>query len=211
MIRAPRVDISNLVYRAIKPISVLLAMLLFGILGIRYVAAQAATTTDEAVASTTSEVIASTSTPDVSNQTSDTAAAVVVPSSEMTAPEEPQTPPAAQDTVSASEAVSAVSVVADEIANLEETYRRQTGRYLQIMPGNRLPTYETGSVTEKLGKNIPDNVRVDIYEAPGGFGYQISYEENGVVRSVGNGPEASARTYAITLPVPVATSTSPTQ
>lgn len=111
-----------------------------------------------------------------------------------------------------------VRSVVDDIATFEERRMRQGGRYLQVLKGNKLPSYEKGSVLEKLGRDVPTNVRVNIYEAPGGRGYQILYTAgDGTVYSVGYGPEAKDRTY-ITLPSVVTTlsvissasSTSPT-
>jgi hypothetical protein len=63
-------------------------------------------------------------------------------------------------------------------------------------------------VQSKFGKGLPENFRIDVYEGPHGKGYQITYEENGVVHSIGHGPEAADRTYTIKLPKPVLTATS---
>jgi len=82
------------------------------------------------------------------------------------------------------------------------------GRYLQVMPGNTLPSYESGSVQAKFGKALPENIRIDVYTSPHGQGYQIYYEENGVAHSVGYGPEAADRTYTIEFPKPAASATS---
>jgi hypothetical protein len=76
------------------------------------------------------------------------------------------------------------------------------------VPGNTLPSTESGSVQSKFGKALPENVRIDVYNGPHGKGYQITYEENGVVHSVGYGPEAADLTYTIELPKPPVSATS---
>jgi len=199
---------------------------LFGILGIQYVAAQTATSseasstpTDSGAASTTAPDAGSapTTTPATATTTTTgavegaatttvattTVAATTTPSS---APVSTSTPPAsteaqpsapAESTATSATTSSITVATRDSIAGLEETYRRQTGKYLQIQPGNVLPPYESGTVSEKLGNTIPDNARVDIYEAPGGTGYQISYEDNGALYSFGYGPEAADRTFTV--------------
>lgn len=170
----------------------IIIIVVLALFSIQYVAAQTATSSESAATSTTSEAGASTAAPESAAAT-DTGSAL--PTSE------PSTP---TDTSNAGITVAA----RDEIAGLEETYRRQTGKYLQIQPGNALPAYESGSVSEKLGKTIPDNMRIDVYEAPQGRGYQITYEEGGILHSIGYGPEAADRTFVITLLVPeTATST----
>ena len=76
------------------------------------------------------------------------------------------------------------------------------------MPGNTLPSTESGSLQSKFGKALPENVRIDVYELPHGKGYQIYYEENGAAHSVGYGPEAADHTYTIEFPKPQASATS---
>ncbi len=56
-----------------------------------------------------------------------------------------------------------------------------------MLPGNALPAYESGTVSDDLGKNIPDNARVDVYESLGGDGYQITFQQNGTEYSYGRG------------------------
>lgn len=87
-----------------------------------------------------------------------------------------------------------------EVSALEDAYFARFGRYLQIMPGNRLPKYPSASVADALGVNLPADMRVDVYENPTGIGYQISYDSLGVRYSVGYGPEAASRTYSYQLP-----------
>src|SRR5580704_19206789 len=83
------------------------------------------------------------------------------------------------------------------------------GNYLQVLPGDKLPPYETGSVSDNLGADVPTNIRVDVYAAPNGDGYQITdTDTDGTIYSVGYGPEAQDRTYIISPPAaPVASST----
>jgi hypothetical protein len=100
-------------------------------------------------------------------------------------------------------------VMAD-VSTLEENYYQETGSYLQILRGNGLPTYETGTVAQKLGKGVHEDAWVHVYEAPGGKGYQVFYEEDGVLHAVGFGPEAAERTFTrSTIVAPSATSTTP--
>jgi hypothetical protein len=104
--------------------------------------------------------------------------------------------------------ISTVAASVEDVMVLEQEYMSKYGRYLHVMPGNTLPAYESGSVQEKLGKTIPENYNVEVYESPHGKGYQISYEENGIVHSVGYGPEAADRTYTFELLKPPVSATS---
>ena len=56
--------------------------------------------------------------------------------------------------------------IEEEIGLLENTYFAKHGKYLQVLPNNKLPDYENGTVQSKLGKTIPDNCSVDVYENP---------------------------------------------
>jgi len=71
-------------------------------------------------------------------------------------------------------AATSTGTVADQISALENAYYQSTGHYLQVLPGNILPSYETGTVSADLGSTIPANARVDIYDAPSGKGFQIT-------------------------------------
>lgn len=84
-----------------------------------------------------------------------------------------------------------------DIPNLETTYRQEHGRYLQVLIGNELPAYESGTVEEKFGTTIPDNVWIDVYDSPAGKGYQIKWMEDGAEHSIGFGPEGDERTYSL--------------
>jgi len=96
---------------------------------------------------------------------------------------------------------------AQDIAGLEAGYFKQSGKYLQILPGNQLPGYETGAVTDKLGAAIRSDARVDVYESAGGAGYQITFQDGNTVYSFGYGPEWVERTYAYAIPTAEASST----
>jgi hypothetical protein len=118
----------------------------------------------------------------------------------------PEAPPS-QDTQAAKPAPETVTA---DVSALQETYYQRTGSYLQILRGNGLPTYESGTVSEKLGGTVPADAWVHVYEAPAGKGYQVFYEADGVLHSVGYGPEAVERTFTLsTIVTPSATSTSP--
>ena len=107
-----------------------------------------------------------------------------------------------------SEPVAVSSV--EGISSLEDSYFGQHNKYLQILPGNALPDYESGTVAEKLGATIPADARVDVYEAPGGKGYQITYVEEGTAYTVGFGPEADSRTHSYALPLSATSTASST-
>jgi hypothetical protein len=76
-------------------------------------------------------------------------------------------------TASSTEPVSKTEaeLIIEEIAELEDAYYGIHGRYLQVMRNNVLPHYESGSVAEKLGKNIAADAHVDVYDGPRGRGY----------------------------------------
>jgi hypothetical protein len=105
-------------------------------------------------------------------------------------------------------AISAAAAAVGNIATLEQEYMSKYGRYLQVMPGNTLPSTESGSVQPKFGKALPENIRIDVYNSPHGVGYQIYYEENGTAHSIGYGPETADRTYTIEFPKPAPSATS---
>lgn len=180
---------------------------LLSLFGIQMVTAQIAATSSESTAIST-DVIADASTASTT-PTADAATAIVpaatpevATSTELTQ-QSPPTPPLPPEPTP-----SPQNAMALEISNLEDQYMQKTGKYLQIIAGNQLPTYESGSVAGKLGKNIPDDVNVDVYEAVSGKGYQIYFEEGDIVYSYGYGPEATERTYRLQIPVPSSAATS---
>jgi hypothetical protein len=98
-------------------------------------------------------------------------------------------------------------LIIEEIIGLEDTYHSHNGKYLQVLRNNVLPHYESGSVAEKLGKNIAPDAHVDVYDGPNGKGCVVYYEETTASSTafyhVGYGPDAVAwtqepRTVSIT-------------
>jgi len=94
-----------------------------------------------------------------------------------------------------------------DIATLQDSYFEKTGSYLQILPGNQLPEYEDGSVSQKLGGTLPSDAYVHVYESPKGKGYQIFFKDGNTLISTGFGPEAADRTFTKEL-TPVLSATS---
>jgi hypothetical protein len=209
---------------ALGGISITSAVILASValLGIHYVAADATTTepTEPEVIEQPEEMESEpTEAPAQGAEAGPSTTATIVESVSSTT--EPAAEPAAStststpSTISAPEEVEgtkpAAQTVVAEVAALQDAYFQETGGYLQVLPGNGLPTYETGTVAEKLGKNVADDAWVHIYEAPAGKGYQVFYEADGVLHSVGYGPEAAERTFSRNILVaPSATSTAAT-
>lgn len=86
----------------------------------------------------------------------------------------------------------------NRIITLQENYKATNGRYLQILEGNKLPHYETGTILNKLGEELPEGVSINIYEGEDGNGYQICYEDIDARTCRGFGPQAA--TYTFTTP-----------
>jgi cytoskeletal protein RodZ len=127
-----------------------------------------------------------------------------------TAPEAATSTPPAPPSQDAQATKPAPETVTAEVSALQEAYYEKTGSYLQVMRGNGLPSYESGAVSEKLGKDISTDAWVHVYEAPAGKGYQVLYEADGVLHSVGYGSEAGERTFSRSAIVaPSAASTTP--
>lgn len=85
------------------------------------------------------------------------------------------------------------------VIELEETYHSSTGKYLQVIKGNKLPAYESGSVSGKLGQNIPASMTVNTYSGPKGSGYFIKHEDATGFYSIGFGPHADDFTTTRTV------------
>lgn len=100
-----------------------------------------------------------------------------------------------------------VTLATSTIASAEDAYFQANGKYIQILPGSRLAPYDTGSLSAKIGANIPADIRVDVYESDKGKGYQITYTDDTGYHSIANGPEASSRTVFVPKPVLIATTT----
>ena len=96
-----------------------------------------------------------------------------------------------------------------DILIAQQAYFQANGKYLQIKEGNALPHYEAGTVEQKLGKNVPTNIKVDVYAAPTGRGYQLYYEDAAARYSVGVGPESASRNYIISKALFVSSTTTP--
>lgn len=89
----------------------------------------------------------------------------------------------------------------DEVITAQENYYKQNGKYLQVLSGSKLPHYEQGTVKDKLGKDIPSGVIIDVYEFEGKRGYQIRYEDETSFYSVATGTEKAFRTWTKSKPV----------
>ncbi|OGG50463.1 hypothetical protein A2763_01670 [Candidatus Kaiserbacteria bacterium RIFCSPHIGHO2_01_FULL_54_36] len=186
-------------------------------------ATSTATTIEDSTADTGSVLGASTTVATSTEAVADTSSRDTTPRDErptIALPEEAASPvPAAESAAAATSPPAATttpaspittSTTVEDISALQESYYQKSGKYLQILPGNQLPEYESGTVAEKLGANVPADVRVDVYAGPQGKGYQITYEEEGTIYIVGFGPEAEHRTYSYPAPTPSATSTAAT-
>lgn len=95
-----------------------------------------------------------------------------------------------------------------EIESAQDAYFAQHGKYVQVQKDSKLPEYEKeGTVKDKLGKDLPKDLVIHVYESPEGKGYQIIYPDGS---SHGYGPEARNRTWdAHPLEVPTGPSTTP--
>src|SRR3990167_9564962 len=68
--------------------------------------------------------------------------------------------------------VALAALPADELDTLEkiriaeEIYYQAYGKYLQILPNNRLPSDEVGTVKEKVGKDVKSDWSVNTYVTP---------------------------------------------
>jgi len=96
-----------------------------------------------------------------------------------------------------------------EIQQLQADYFKINGKYLQVLLDSKLPSDEEGSVASKLGKNIDDIYRVDVYEEPENkWGYQVSWEDTDGKYSDGVGGLKDDKDYVILNPSVTASSTS---
>jgi hypothetical protein len=204
---------------------------IFAMLGIQYVAAQTATTSDSTASSTvidasSTDTLTATETLEVATttslvasttlETSDTASSTAATGTSTV--ETATTTPSIQVSTSTSEASSTSSApvlpdftaatscdaIIAGVESLEDAYYSQNSTYFQILPGNALPTYESGTVASNLGEDIPGNVQVDIYDAPSGQGYQVTFQQDGTEYSTGEGPESADRSFTQVLPVAAA-------
>ncbi len=95
------------------------------------------------------------------------------------------------------------------IQQAEENYFKTHQAYFQVLPNNVVPSYETGDVATNLGKSLPPQARIDIYQTPdGSWGYQIIFDSNGVIYSVATGTESTDRTFVASTTPDTTTATS---
>jgi hypothetical protein len=87
----------------------------------------------------------------------------------------------------------------EQVHDLERAYFDKERRYVQLFENSNVPS-ELMSTSDDTLRTIPSGLRVDIYEAPGGAGYQIIYDDGITYRSVGVGPEAEERTFEYASP-----------
>src|SRR5262245_30949837 len=113
-----------------------------GAISVGYVAAQTRTSTEEGTS--TPETAAPPATLGEVEGTSTTTESA--PADAGTEQETASTP------VDAPGALSAAAAAVSDIMALEQEHMSKYGRYLQVMPGNTLPSTESGSVQSKFGK-----------------------------------------------------------
>lgn len=68
-----------------------------------------------------------------------------------------------------------LETVKTDIAVEQEAYFQRTGEYMQVLEGNRLPTdTKARGVETELGRTLPEDYRVDVFEKPDGTkGYTV--------------------------------------
>lgn len=161
------------------------------------VATSTATTTDTVVVE---EVATSTPALDLgaASSTTTTTAEVATTSAEVAAdkPQATTTPESAEELA---ERAAAKGVI-DDITADQEKYFAEHGEYLPILPNGKLLPGKAGSVAEKLGRDIPADAFVEVYDGPRGKGYRVAYTHGNKYYSVGYGPDAAAFTYSYDLP-----------
>jgi hypothetical protein len=189
----------NLSFAQILIISV--SCVVLGMISVGYVAAQTASSTEEAATSTVAaEPVVEPEGTVLGEATTTQGTETPTPVVEEVTEQAPASAPEAQ--------ISAAAASVSDIMTLEQEHMSKYGRFLQVMPGNTLTSTESGSVQSKFGKALPENIRIDVYNSPHGVGYQIYYKENGAAHSVGYGPEAGDRTFTIEFPKPAPSATS---
>lgn len=100
---------------------------------------------------------------------------------------------------------SASFATASQISQAEDAYFAKNGGYVQVEFGDKLPD-GSDTVLNRLGVDMPTNMRVDIYVTPKGErGYKIITDDGATITSVGVGPEAAKDSYA--YPYKTATTT----
>lgn len=146
-----------------------------------------ATSTEEVIATSTAEVLDASTTPSVFDES------VIVD----TGIAQAQTvDKIAEETADATE----IDKIIQSVADSQAAYFEKNGKYLQVMDNRRLPDYEDGNLTEKIGGVIPNNVTVNVYEGPTGKGFQIVFRNKHITKAVGYGPDAASFTYTVGTP-----------
>lgn len=98
----------------------------------------------------------------------------------------------------------------DAIQQAQDSYFAKNGKYLQVIPDSKLPYYESGTVREKLGKDVGAGYRVDVYETPKKeHGYDVSWTDSAGFHRRGFGPEALSRTWDILIDNTASTTSTP--
>ena len=78
-----------------------------------------------------------------------------------------------------------------KIEDEQNIYFKEKNRYLQVMKDNIKPPQEI----DIMAITIPDNMEINIYESPKGWGYEMVFEDADNIYSRGYGPEAEERTW----------------
>jgi hypothetical protein len=96
-----------------------------------------------------------------------------------------------------------VITTVQEVHALERDYFVKNGKYLQIRCDGTLPTYETGTVLEKLGADIT-GFCVDVYRMPdeneqpfGEWGYTVRWHDEDGYHGEGVGPEKARKDFFV--------------
>lgn len=91
---------------------------------------------------------------------------------------------------------------------LQDAYFAKEGKYLHILEGGRLADYESGTIRQKLGRDIPTNFELIPYNGPLGAGFQVCERRTTELECIGFGPEALSKTITYQIPdMSVATTT----
>lgn len=92
----------------------------------------------------------------------------------------------------------------EDIIELEDEHFARNGSYVQVLKNNKLAPTDTGTVSSKLGRDLPNQYAVDTYVTPEGEkGYMIHWEDADNWYHVAVGAEAKERTETIPKPPPV--------
>lgn len=106
----------------------------------------------------------------------------------------------AGDSLSGSDVIlpsSTEFALVSDIQASEENYKKTdpSGKYLEVVKGNTLAKEQTGTVAQKLGKDMPMQVTVDETMTGNLPGYIIRWEDASSTHSVGGGFGAEVNTW----------------